>query len=111
MMKIKDVTDAKNEGKPATPYDTVVTQECDVMNVMLLEIFTSLEELELGLAGALNMTDSMENLASSLGLNRVPPKWAVFYFSKKPLNSWYIDLAARCAQLTAWTTEMLKPKS
>jgi len=84
MNKLDDVTDAKNEGKPPTPYDTVVKQESDVMNVMLLSIFTSLEELELGLAGALNMTDNMETLATALSLNRVPANWALFYFSKKP---------------------------
>lgn len=111
MMKIKDVTDTKNEGKPPTPYDTVVTQESDVMNVMLLQIFTSLEELELGLAGALNMTDSMESLATALSLNRVPAPWSTFYFSRKPLNAWYVDLANRCTQLLTWNTEMIKPKS
>merc|ERR1712139_393761 len=96
MLKIKDVCDAKNEGKAPTPYDTVVMQESDVMNVMLLKIFTSLEELELGLAGS---------------LNRVPAPWSTFYFSKRPLNSWYQDLANRCTQLTNWTSEMIKPKS
>jgi len=84
MNKVKDVCDAKNEGKPPTPYDTVVQQEADVMNTMLLKIFTSLEELELGLAGALNMTDAMEALASALSLNRVPATWSTFYFSKRP---------------------------
>jgi dynein heavy chain len=111
MNKIQDVCDAKNEGKAPTPYDTVVMQESDVMNVMLLKIFTSLEELELGLAGALNMTDSMEDLATALSLNRVPAPWSLFYFSKRPLNSWYTDLANRCTQLSNWTTEMIKPIS
>merc|ERR1712194_434477 len=87
------------------------TQESDVMNVMLLQIFTSLEELELGLAGALNMTDNMESLATALSLNRVPANWSLFYFSKKPLNAWYVDLANRCTQLLNWNTEMIKPKS
>jgi len=111
LLKIQDTCDVKNEGKPATPYDTVAIQESGVMNVMLLEILTSLDELELGLAGSLNMTDAMESLAASLSLNRVPENWSTFYFSKRPLNSWYSDLAARCAQLVAWTEGMIKPKS
>jgi len=86
-------------------------QECEVMNVMLKEIYTSLEELELGLAGSLNMTDTMESLAIALALNRVPDNWAVFYFSKRPLNSWFNDLERRCLQLVAWSTEMNKPRS
>jgi len=32
------------------------------MNILLAEIKTSLEELKLGLTGALNITDAMENL-------------------------------------------------
>jgi len=48
LLKIADVCSAKNEGKDPTPYDTVVQQECEVMNRLLLELFTSLEELELG---------------------------------------------------------------
>jgi len=48
LLKIADVTSAKNEGKDPTPYDTVAMQESEVMNKLLLEIFTSLEELELG---------------------------------------------------------------
>jgi dynein heavy chain len=32
------------------------------MNVLLSEIKSSLEDLRLGLTGALNMTDAMENL-------------------------------------------------
>jgi hypothetical protein len=32
------------------------------MNLLLGEIKTSLEELKLGLTGALNITDAMENL-------------------------------------------------
>jgi len=111
MLKLVDVIDAKNEGGNPTPYQTVSMQECEVMNVMLKEIYTSLEELELGLAGSLNMTDTMESLAIALALNRVPDNWAVFYFSKRPLNSWFNDLERRCLQLVAWSTEMNKPRS
>jgi len=57
------------------------------------------------------MTEAMESLAEALTLNRVPANWGVFYLSKKPLNSWWIDLASRCKQLVDWTTEMMKPRS
>jgi hypothetical protein len=36
------------------------------MNVLLSTIKTTLEDLRLGLTGALNMTGAMEDLASSL---------------------------------------------
>lgn len=111
MLKLADVIVAKCGDVGAGPYETVATQESEVMNRLLLVIFVSLEELEMGLAGSLNMTEAMESLASALSLNRVPANWGAFYLSKKPLNSWYADLAARCAQLYAWTAEMIKPRS
>merc|ERR1711976_270267 len=49
MLKIGDVLEAKNQGGPQSPYDTVVLQEVNIMNDLLKAIFTSLEELELGL--------------------------------------------------------------
>lgn len=56
------------------------------MNILLGVIKTSLEELRLGLTGALNVTDAMENLSNCLLLNRVPPGWEKYaYFSKKNL--------------------------
>ena len=110
MIKILEVAESKTGGN-LTPYEVVCMQECERMNELLLEIFTSLEELELGLAGALNMTDNMEALAKSLQLNRVPTAWGLYYMSKRPLASWYTDLDDRCQQLYAWTEEMILPKS
>jgi len=57
------------------------------------------------------MTDAMESLAAALSLNRVPDNWALYYMSKRPLNTWFTDLERRCGQLQAWTAEMIKPKS
>jgi dynein heavy chain len=48
--------------KDKTPFIVVCLQECERMNTLLLEIKTSLEDLRLGLTGALNMTDTMETL-------------------------------------------------
>lgn len=48
--------------KEKTPYIVVCLQECERMNGLLKEIKTSLEDLRLGLTGALNMTDAMESL-------------------------------------------------
>lgn len=69
-----------------SPYVVVCLQECERMNTLLSEIRVSLEELRLGLTGALNITDAMEVLQNCLDLNKVPPKWEkVAYFSKKSL--------------------------
>lgn len=70
------------------------------MNVLLTEIKTSLESLRLGLIGALNITEDMEALASSMTLNKVPASWEkVAYFSKKALLPWFNDLLERNIQL------------
>jgi len=70
------------------------------MNSLLGEIKSTLEELKLGLTGALNVTDAMETLSACLTLNQTPPGWAkVAYFSKKPMGLWFNDLLERNLQL------------
>ena len=82
------------------------------MNTLLREIDISLEELKLGLEGALNITDAMENLAKNLQINRVSDTWEKYaYFSKKPLSLWFSDLLERTHQLHEWTKDMTMPKS
>ena len=54
------------------PYVIVIMQECDAMNKPLFEIRRSLEELQKGVDGALNMTDAMEDLSVVLSLRQVP---------------------------------------
>lgn len=82
----------------------------ETMSKLITEIITSLDELELGLKGELNMTDAMETLSTSLVLNRVPEEWGKYYFSKKSLPSWFEDLKLRKKQLDEWSDnfEVLK---
>merc|ERR1711976_25309 len=75
---IKNKMKENNQTIPS-PYDIVCSQECEKMNSLLLVISSSLEELYMGLDGALNMTDAMELLSNSLMLNRVPDSWGEFY--------------------------------
>ena len=74
----------------------VCLQECERMNTLLSTIRTSLNELDAGLKGQLNITDAMDQLGSSLSLNKVPDSWEKFaYASKKSLVEWYADLLLR----------------
>lgn len=78
-----DLIDINSRVKEKTPFIVVVLQEVERMNYLLAEIKSSLEDLRLGLTGALNITDAMENLGQSLQFNRVPAVWeAKAYFSK-----------------------------
>jgi dynein heavy chain len=58
--------DIFGKAKEKTPYVVVCLQECERMNVLLTEIRTSLNDLDAGLRGALNVTDAMENLSRCL---------------------------------------------
>lgn len=72
------------------PYVNVVIQECERMNTLLDEIRTSLNDLDAGLKGQLNITDAMEDLADALSRNKVPASWEKFaYFSAKSLTDWF----------------------
>merc|ERR1712100_70674 len=95
-----------------TPYVSVVLQECARMNKLLTEMRRSMAELQLGLAGSLNMSDPMETLLSCMRLNRVAPNWEKnAYPSKKNLAMWYEDLLLRVQQLVAWSENLETPIS
>jgi len=108
-----NLIDIRGKMKEMIPYNVVCLQECERMNELLDEIDKSLEELKLGLEGALNMSDAMDALAKALTLNRVPANWEKkAYPSRKLLSSWFDDLILRCDQLKEWTAENIEiPKS
>lgn len=82
------------------------------MNTLLSTIRISLNELDAGLKGQLNITDAMESLSNSLSINKVPDSWEKYaYFSKKGLIEWFYDMIDRVKQLTYWSTEVATPKS
>jgi hypothetical protein len=59
--------------------------------VLTLEIGRTLDELKLGLSGALNVTDAMEVLSDSMAINAVPAQWEKrAYPSTKTLGAWYV---------------------
>jgi len=85
------------------PYQNVFIQEMDVMNNLLTEITRSLKELQLGFNGELTMSDAMDNLKSSLFMERIPSNWSKMSWpSMRPLSSWLNDLAYRLTQLDEW---------
>lgn len=52
-----------DRAKEKTPNVVVCLQECERMNLLLGEIRSTLEDLRLGITGALNMSDAMELLS------------------------------------------------
>jgi dynein heavy chain len=107
-----DITAKIKDAKDKTPYVVVCLQECERMNGLLSEIKRSLEDLRLGLTGALNITDAMESLQRSLSFNKVPGSWeAAAYPSRKNLAMWFNELLERCHQLEKWSSELETPLS
>jgi len=95
-----------------TPFVIVSLQESDRMNILLSKIRGSMIELELGISGALNVTDSMEELAADLQMNKVNGLWAALAFpSLKALSAWFTDLLQRVDQLVEWTRVLTLLKS
>lgn len=93
------------------PYGVVVIQECTRLNTLLIEIKSTLEELQKGLNGQLNMSQGMEDMSECLSLNQVPGRnpfhacsWErLAWASRKSLSSWFTDLIQRKRQLESWT--------
>lgn len=95
-----------------TPMVVVCLQECERMNTLIFTIRTSLEDLDAGLKGQLNITEDMEALADKMFLGLQPDLWVKYaYFSMKDLPTWYEDLLLRIAQLDEYQDEMIAPKT
>lgn len=85
------------------PFHNVFLQEIETANVLVFEIKRSLEELTLGFAGELTMTDQMEALMVALYLGEVPKTWSnLAWPSLRSLPSWLEDLTRRLNQLSEW---------
>jgi dynein heavy chain len=68
-------------------------QECEVMNVLIYEVVSSLKDIELAFKGELTMTEKMEALMDSIYLDKVPASWAKHAFSSnRGLGSWLDNL-------------------
>lgn len=93
--------------KDRTPYVMVALQEATRMNFLLSEMRQSLDELQLGLDGALNMSERMEELAKGIATNSVPARWMSAMSTRIQevfsLSTWFEDVRRRVEQLKAWT--------
>lgn len=101
------------------PFVVVLMQECTRMTTLIEEMQMTLDELQKGLNGQLNMSQGMEDMSSCLELNIVPGRnpfhvcnWErLAWASKKSLSSWFADLLLRRAQLAEWANTLSLPYS
>jgi len=95
------------------PYVVFVLGEIERMNKILSAMCAQLNELALGLSGALNISDAMDALITSIFMNMAPPNWLktcgqigpTGTYNRKNLSSWYLDLQQRWAQLEVWSDQ------
>eukprot|EP00884_Botryococcus_braunii_P010094 jgi/Botrbrau1/19086/Bobra.0077s0003.2 len=107
-----NMIEVESRVKEKTPYVVVALQEAERANTVITEMKRSLEELQLGLDGALNMSDRMEQLSAGIATNTVPQLWiqliSTRYQEVYSLSTWFQDVLKRCEQLAAWTAGDLR---
>lgn len=83
--------------------NTVLLQECVRYNALLKDMQVQLPLIQRALLGEVTMSESLENMATSIFDNMVPKYWAAIGFlSMKPLASWIEDLNERISFLNNW---------
>jgi dynein heavy chain len=102
--KYYDLEEIANLVDEIGPYQNVFLQECDAFNKLIAEIMRSLNELSLGFAGELTMSEPMDQLMQSLYLDRVPPSWTKLAWpSQRLLGGWLANVTDRLTQIDDWT--------
>ena len=83
--------------------NTVLMQELVRYNGLLQVMKSSLYEIQLALAGAVVMSEDIEDMRNSIFNNVVPKIWSgKSFLSLKPLSSWLIELNDRLMFMQEW---------
>jgi dynein heavy chain len=89
------------------PYVVCALQEVIRMNDLLVFIRRSLEELTLGLDGALNMSAAMELVLNGIVMNKVPSSWMAQMSTRVQevfsMQKWFTYVCDMHTQLDKWT--------
>mmetsp|Transcript_32151 Transcript_32151/g.112993 ORF Transcript_32151/g.112993 Transcript_32151/m.112993 type:complete len:488 (+) Transcript_32151:113-1576(+) len=102
--KIKRAMDPRSDPEP---MKTVLYQELDRYNELLVVLHRSLRDLELGVQGLVVVTPELEEVMAALLNYSVPGAWAACYPSQKPLGAWMRDLGTRVGAFQTWIDDAL----
>ena len=101
--EIKEELMFEDERKLKPSMTTVLLQEIERFNSLLLVIQDSLEKLVSAISGTIIMSAVLDNVYFSLVNNQVPQLWTSnAYPSLKPLYSWVKDLGTRVEFMKKW---------
>ncbi|KAL7699312.1 dynein heavy chain cytosolic putative [Lotmaria passim] len=106
---LQDLAERLEEDR--SPQQHVFYQESERMNILIETLRVSLEELDLGLKGALSMSSGMQELFDQIFLDKMPEKWSrVSFMSQRMLGSWVENFLVRNEQLVSWNADLQTPK-
>jgi dynein heavy chain len=89
-----------------------MNQECEKMNILLMTIRKSLGDLQLGLQGALNISEAMDKQMTSMFMDQIPAMWEKqAWRTLKSLPVWFFDVLERCTMLRSWSDSLKMPPS
>ena len=90
--------------------NTVLVQELIRFNKLTDRVKQSLADIQKALAGTVVMSSELEQTATALYDNLIPPSWAaVAYPSMKPLAGWISDLRRRLTMFSDWVESGVQP--
>jgi len=93
----------QNEKGLIPSLSTVLLQEMEKFNRLLVRMNKSLNDIELAIKGFIVMSATLDSMYLKLQNNQVPDNWSeVAYPSLKPLSSWFMDLIERIAFMDDW---------
>jgi len=82
---------------------TVLLQEMERFNKLILTISYTLEQLQKAIKGEIVMSQDLDNMYNSFLNGQVPEIWSrKAYLSLKPLFSWFADLIKRTEFMRTW---------
>ena len=85
---------------------TVLLQELQRFNILLMVMKSSLEELQKAIKGLVVMSSELDSMYLSMLNAQVPANWEKkAYPSLKPLMSWFRDLLERVEFMDQWLTQ------
>lgn len=88
-----------------TPLNIFLSQEIDRMQLVILEIRKTLEDLKLAIAGTIIMSPDLQDALNALFDARVPPRWLKVSWDSPALGYWFADVVSRAKQYTGWLEE------
>jgi len=92
-----------NEKGLIPSLSTVLLQEMEKFNRLLVVMRKSLVDIDLAIKGFIVMSATLDSMYLKLQNNQVPDNWSsVAYPSLKPLSSWFEDLILRIAFMDDW---------